>query len=86
MITTAKTKATCSLLLSLYTPGQMALIIRHMSGIVCAPLSLKDAKRLRLDPMVAANNGAVFTVTVDGTHVLTTRILALIRSRRAILQ
>jgi len=35
------------------TPEKMAFIIRHTSGIVCAPLSVEEAKRLHLDPMVA---------------------------------
>ena len=64
---------------SLCTPEKMAFIIRHTSGIVCAPLSAADAKRLHLDPMVAANDaplGTAFTVTVDGKHGLTTGISA----------
>ena len=31
---------------SLCTPEKMAFIIRHTSGIVCAPLSVEEAKRL----------------------------------------
>jgi len=64
---------------SLCTPDKMAFIIRHTSGIVCAPLSADDAKRLHLDPMVAANDaplGTAFTVTVDCKHGLTTGISA----------
>ena len=38
---------------SLCTPEKMAFIIRNTSGIVCAPLSADEARRLRLDPMVA---------------------------------
>src|ERR1700709_959563 len=41
---------------SLCTPEKMAFIIRHTSGIVCAPLGIDDAKRLRLDPMVSAKH------------------------------
>jgi 3,4-dihydroxy 2-butanone 4-phosphate synthase / GTP cyclohydrolase II len=51
---------------SLCTPEKMAFIIRHTSGIVCAPLSAEQAKRLHLDPMVAANDaplGTAFTVS-----------------------
>src|SRR5436190_12091916 len=62
---------------SLCTPEKMAFMIRHTSGIVCAPLALEDAKRLRLDPMVAANDaplGTAFTVSVDFRHGLTTGI------------
>jgi len=64
---------------SMCTPEKMAFIIRHTSGIVCAPLALDDAKRLRLDPMVAANDaplGTAFTVSVDFRHGLTTGISA----------
>src|ERR1700675_5142385 len=62
---------------SLCTPEKMAFIIRHTSGIVCAPLSVDEAKRLHLDPMVALNNaplGTAFTVSVDVRHGLTTGI------------
>src|SRR5881275_2819296 len=64
---------------SLCTPEKMAFIIRHTSGIVCAPLSAEQAKRLHLDPMVAANDaplGTAFTVSVDCRHGLTTGISA----------
>ena len=64
---------------SLCTPEKMAFIIRHTSGIVCAPLSAEEAKRLRLDPMVAHNDaplGTAFTVSVDVRHGLTTGISA----------
>src|SRR3979411_1632582 len=40
---------------SLCTAEKMAFIIRHSSGIVCAPITTEDARRLRLDPMVAHN-------------------------------
>lgn len=64
---------------SLCTPEKMAFIIRHCCGIVCAPLTAEDAKRLHLAPMVAANDaplGTAFTVTVDVRHGLTTGISA----------
>ena len=57
----------------------MAFIIRHTSGIVCAPLPLAEARRLRLDPMVSLNDaplGTAFTVSVDVRHGLTTGISA----------
>ena len=62
---------------SFCTAEKMAFIIRHTSGIVCAPLSAEEAKRLHLDPMVAANDaplGTAFTVSVDVRHGLTTGI------------
>ena len=61
------------------TPEKMGFIIRHTSGIVCAPITLEEARRLRLDPMVASNDaplGTAFTVTVDVKHGLTTGISA----------
>lgn len=61
------------------TPEKMAFMIRHTSGIVCAPVSTEVARRLRLDPMVAANDaplGTAFTVSVDVRHGLTTGISA----------
>jgi 3,4-dihydroxy 2-butanone 4-phosphate synthase/GTP cyclohydrolase II len=64
---------------SLCTPEKMAFVIRHTSGIVCAPLSAEEARRLHLDPMVAANDaplGTAFTVSVDVRHGLTTGISA----------
>src|SRR5438067_4969211 len=64
---------------SLCTPEKMAFIIRNTSGIVCAPLTGQEAKRLHLDPMVAANDaplGTAFTVSVDFRHGLTTGISA----------
>src|SRR3954454_25222797 len=68
---------------SLCTPEKMAFIIRHPSGIVCAPLAPDVAKRLHLDPMVALNDaplGTAFTVSVDVRHGLTTGISAEERS------
>jgi 3,4-dihydroxy 2-butanone 4-phosphate synthase/GTP cyclohydrolase II len=64
---------------SLCTPEKMAFIIRHTSGIVCAPVTAEEAKRLHLDPMVASNDaplGTAFTVSVDMRHGLTTGISA----------
>src|SRR6516165_4902907 len=56
---------------NLCTPEKMAFIIRHTSGIVCAPLAPEEARRLHLDPMVALNDaplGTAFTVSVDVRH------------------
>src|SRR5438309_928723 len=53
---------------SFCTAEKMAFIIRHTSGIVCAPITTEDARRLRLDPMVAHNDSAhttAFTVSID---------------------
>src|SRR3984957_4261952 len=64
---------------SMCTSEKMAFIIRHTSGIVCAPLAVEQAKRLHLDPMVALNDaplGTAFTVSVDVRHGLSTGISA----------
>ncbi|WP_022721630.1 3,4-dihydroxy-2-butanone-4-phosphate synthase [Rhodopseudomonas sp. B29] len=53
---------------SLCTAEKMAFIIRNTSGIVCAPITVEDARRLRLDLMVLNNDSAhttAFTVSVD---------------------
>lgn len=61
------------------TPEKMAFIVRHTSGIVCAPMTKEDARRLNLQPMVADNDSAhttAFTVSVDFKHGTTTGISA----------
>jgi 3,4-dihydroxy 2-butanone 4-phosphate synthase/GTP cyclohydrolase II len=61
------------------TPEQMAFMIRYCCGIVCAPITPEDARRLKLDPMVAHNDaplGTAFTVSVDYREGLTTGISA----------
>ena len=61
------------------TPDKMAFIVRHTSGIVCAPMPRDEAKRLNLSAMVAENDSAhttAFTVTVDFKHGTTTGISA----------
>ena len=64
---------------SLCTAEKMAFIIRHTSGIVCAPITTEDARRLRLDPMVAhndSNHTTAFTVSIDYKPGMTTGISA----------
>jgi len=61
------------------TPEKIAFIIRHTTGIVCAPMPRETARRLQLPPMVADNEapmGTAFTVSVDFRHGLTTGISA----------
>ncbi|MCB2011981.1 MAG: 3,4-dihydroxy-2-butanone-4-phosphate synthase [Geminicoccaceae bacterium] len=63
----------------LATPDKMAFMIRHCCGIVCSPITGDTARRLRLDPMVNANDaplGTAFTVSVDYRFGLTTGISA----------
>ena len=61
------------------TPEKMAFIVRHTSGIVCAPMPREEAKRLNLNAMVAENDSAhttAFTVSVDFKHGTSTGISA----------
>ena len=61
------------------TPEKMAFIIRHTSGIVCAPMTGDEAKRLNLTAMVSDNDSphtTAFTVSVDYRHDTTTGISA----------
>jgi 3,4-dihydroxy 2-butanone 4-phosphate synthase / GTP cyclohydrolase II len=58
---------------------RVAFMIRHTSGILCTPLPPEEARRLRLDPMVALNDAPMrtaFTVSVDYRFGLTTGISA----------
>ncbi|MEP1931639.1 MAG: 3,4-dihydroxy-2-butanone-4-phosphate synthase [Roseibium sp.] len=58
---------------------QMAFMVRHTSGIICAPMTVAHARRLRLDPMVAENDAPLataFTISVDYRQGLTTGISA----------
>lgn len=60
-------------------PEQVAFMIRHTSGILCTPLGEEDARRFRLDPMVARNDAPMstaFTISIDYRHGLTTGISA----------
>jgi 3,4-dihydroxy 2-butanone 4-phosphate synthase/GTP cyclohydrolase II len=64
---------------SLCTSESMAFIIRHSSGIVCAPLTKNQAEILNLQPMVRDNDapfGTAFTVSVDARVGITTGISA----------
>lgn len=61
------------------TPEKMGMFIRHTSGIVCAPMTGAEARRLNLAPMVAENDAphsTAFTVSVDYRHDTTTGISA----------
>lgn len=65
------------------TATQMAFVVAHTTGIVCAPISGERADLLGLPPMVADNrdaHGTAFTVSVD--HVDTgTGVAASARAR-----
>lgn len=63
----------------LATPARIAFMIRHTSGILCTPVTLNDARRLNLSPMVSDNNAphqTAFTVSIDYREGLTTGISA----------
>ena len=64
---------------ALCTTEKMAFIIRNCCGIVCAPLTGDEARRLHLSPMAAINDaplGTAFTVSADVRHGMTTGISA----------
>jgi 3,4-dihydroxy 2-butanone 4-phosphate synthase/GTP cyclohydrolase II len=59
------------------TPEKLGFMIRHTSGIICAPMAAGIAERLQLQPMVATNRDPMrtaFTVSVDYRVGLTTGI------------
>lgn len=59
------------------TPEALAFMIRHTSGIICAPMTADRADELNLQPMVANNRDPMrtaFTVSVDYKVGLTTGI------------
>ncbi len=61
------------------TAEKIGFIVRHTTGIVCAPMPRETARRLQLQPMVADNDaplGTAFTVSVDFRHGMTTGISA----------
>ncbi|MCW5695928.1 MAG: 3,4-dihydroxy-2-butanone-4-phosphate synthase [Bauldia sp.] len=61
------------------TPEKLAFILRHTSGIVCAPITAAIAARLQLPQMVEKNDdphATAFTVSVDYRHGTTTGISA----------
>ena len=61
------------------TSESVAFMIRHTSGILCAPLFEDQASRLHLDPMVARNDAPMstaFTVSIDYKQGLSTGISA----------
>ena len=61
------------------TPETLAFMVRHTSGIICAPMTAERADELNLAPMVANNRDPMrtaFTVSVDHRVGLTTGISA----------
>ncbi|CAK9685725.1 unnamed protein product [Candida parapsilosis] len=63
----------------LITQEQMAFLVRHSSGYVCAPLSTERADKLDLRPMIehqTDRHGTAYTVTCDYADGTTTGISA----------
>lgn len=66
------------------TETDMALMIRHCSGIVCLCLTEEKADLLQLPPMVSVNNsrfGTPFTVSIEAAEGVSTGISAADRIR-----
>jgi len=61
------------------TPELVAFMVRHTSGVICAPLTEQETDRLDLDQMVPTNTermGTAFTVSVDAREGVSTGISA----------
>lgn len=61
------------------TPQQMAVLIRHGSGIVCLCITDELCKKLDLPPMVEHNssvNKTAFTVTIEAAEGVSTGVSA----------
>ena len=66
------------------TPDLMAFMIRHTSGVICAPLTGEHLDRLQLPLMTTQNSERMrtaFTVSVDARDGVTTGISAADRAR-----
>ena len=69
------------------TADKVAFMVRHTSGILCTPITEEQAKRLRLEPMVAHNDAPLataFTVSIDYRAGLSTGISAEERANTAL--
>ncbi len=66
------------------TPDTLGFIVRHSSGVICAPMLGEDLDRLEIPMMVAVNEdpkGTAYTVTVDAVEGTSTGISAADRAR-----
>ncbi|WP_084625805.1 3,4-dihydroxy-2-butanone-4-phosphate synthase [Loktanella sp. S4079] len=66
------------------TPEQMALMIRHGSGIVCAVITQAHADHMGLPPMVHQNASPYktpFTISVEASNGVTTGVSAQDRTK-----
>jgi len=53
------------------TTEKMAFMVRHTSGLICAPLTAQRAAEMELPQMVADNedpNRTAYTISIDATH------------------
>lgn len=69
---------------SMATPETIGFMVRHTSGVICAPLPAADLDRLDLPPMTPVNQdpkGTAYSVSVDAAGGVTTGISAADRSR-----
>ncbi|MFC9896989.1 bifunctional 3,4-dihydroxy-2-butanone-4-phosphate synthase/GTP cyclohydrolase II [Nocardia sp. NPDC127579] len=69
---------------ALATPEQIGFMVRHTSGVLCAPMTGADLDRLHLPPMTAVNEdpkGTAYTVSVDAATGISTGISAADRAR-----
>ncbi|MCP2275665.1 bifunctional 3,4-dihydroxy-2-butanone-4-phosphate synthase/GTP cyclohydrolase II [Nocardia amikacinitolerans] len=63
----------------LATTESIAFLVRHTSGVLCAPMAGPDLDRLLLPPMTAVNEdpkGTAYTVSVDAADGVSTGISA----------
>lgn len=70
----------------LATPATIGWMVRHTSGLLCAPITAERADALELPAMVARNEdprGTAYTVTVDAWGIESTGISATDRARTA---
>lgn len=68
----------------LATTESIAFLVRHTSGVLCAPMAGPDLDRLLLPPMTPVNEdpkGTAYTVSVDAAHGVSTGISAADRAR-----
>ena len=66
-----------------FTPAKAAFMVRHTSGLICAPILPSLAAKLELPQMVAENNDpkrTAYTISIDAADGITTGIGAHDRS------
>ncbi|GAB2680961.1 bifunctional 3,4-dihydroxy-2-butanone-4-phosphate synthase/GTP cyclohydrolase II [Nocardia goodfellowii] len=69
---------------SMATPETIGFMVRHTSGVLCAPMTGAELDRLRLPPMASVNEdpkGTAYTVSVDAAEGVGTGISAADRAR-----